>query len=356
MCLVQAPSTMKVFQLQLNDPPNGAYFPGMTVTGSVFIINNKRKDYKAIKVTILGFAHVYWTETHRSGRHRHTESFISHEDYLNIFTFVWDKTTAADGGKFPAGNYQFPFSFQLVGNNLPASYEGTLGQIRYTIEARIIKGNPKKRDTVDETTINVVNVVKINHPDLLQPRTMEVQKTLCCWCCTSGPIVITTHIPRTGYCIKEDCIPMEVSVENGSSRNIRQVIVSIHKLVQYRARGRYRFDRLDIATVASEPIHAYNTTVWQPPPLAVPDTPATSVNCGILQVNYFLRVTAAITFATNPTVDIPLVLGNMPLVEMEAGPQPTVMPQQQELEPSAPHPMLLQPYPTPEPIPFDLLQ
>ena len=324
---------MKDFQLQLNTPPNGVYFPGMTVTGTVFTVNKIRKDYKAIKVTIVGFAHVYWTESHRSGRHRHTESYISHKEYLNTFVYVWDKNTAGDGGKFPAGNYQFPFSLQLVGNNLPASYEGTVGQIRYTIEARVIQGNPKKRDIVSETTINVVNVVEINHPDLLQPRSMELQKMLCCWCCISGPIVITTNIPRTGYCIQGDCIPMDISVENGSSRDIRQVVVSIHKLVQYTARGRYRFDRIDVATVASEPVLAHNTMVWKPLPLAVPDTPATSVNCGILQVNYFLRVTAAITCANNPSVDIPLVLGNMPTVETETGPQSTILPQQQELEP-----------------------
>ena len=65
----------------------------------------------------------------------------------------------------------------------------------------------------------------------MSPVSMEVQKTLCCWFCASGPIVMNERIPRTGFCIKNDSVPIEVSVENGSSREIRQVIASIHKQV-----------------------------------------------------------------------------------------------------------------------------
>ena len=324
---------MKDFKLLLNYPPQGVYFPGMTVVGTVFAVTDEPKNYKAIQVKIVGFAHVYWSETHGSGENARTETYTSHEDYLDTSVNVWEKDTSAGSGQFPAGSHQIPFSLQLVGSNLPASYDGTVGRIKYTIEARVIQGM-LKRDTICEAVINVANVVEINHPDLLQPKSMEEEKTLCCLCCASGPIVITTRIPRTGYCVQQDGIPVEVSVENGSSREVRQIVASIHKLVHYTAGGHHRYDRLDVATIASEPVPAHNTTVWQPPPLAVPNTPATSINCDILQVNYFLRVKAAISWAINPTIDIPLVLGNVPL---PGSPQPTTLPPQQGLEP---HPSL----------------
>ena len=345
---------MKDFQLQLNYPPQGVYFPGMTVTGTVLAVSDEPKDYKAIQVKIVGFAHVHWSESSGSGQNRRTRHYSAREDYLNTFIRVWDKDTSAGGGQFPAGSYQYPFSLQLIGNNLPASYEGTVGQINYTIEARVIKDGLLKRDTVCKTTIKVVNMVEINRPDLLQPKSMEVQKTLCCLCCASGPIVITARIPRTGYCIQQDSIPVEVSVENGSSREVQQVVASIHKLVYYTAQGHYRQDSLDVATIASEPVPAHNTTVWKPPPLAVPDTPATSINCGILQVNYFLRVKAAISWAINPTINIPLVIGNVPLPGTEAGPQPTILPPQQGLEPHPPLGFVPPPQPQPEGIPYTI--
>ena len=265
---------MRDFQLVLNDPPRKVYFPGMIVTGTVFAVDDEPKYYKAIKVKIAGFAHVHWTES----RGRTTVTHSSHEDYITTFVNVWDKDTSAGGGQFPVGSYQIPFSLPLIGNNIPASYEGSVGRIKYTIEARVVKDGLIKRDIVCKSIIKIENIVKINRPNLLQPRSMEMRKTLCCLCCVSGPIVITTSIPRTGYCVGQDSIPLEISVKNGSSRQVRQIIVSIHKLVNYTAQGNCRIDRHTLATIASKPIHAHNTIIWQPSPFAIPDTPATLTN------------------------------------------------------------------------------
>ena len=319
---------MKDFQLVLNDPPRKVYFPGMIVTGTVFAVNNEPKNYKAINVKIVGFAHVRWTKS----RGRGSVSYESHEDYITTFVNVWDRDISAGDGQFPVGSYQFPFSLPLIGNNIPASYEGSVGRIKYTIEARVVKGGLIKRDIVCKSIIKIENIVKINHLNLLRPQSMEMRKTLCCLCCVSGPIVITTHLPRCGYCVGQDSIPMEISVENGSSRRVRQIVVSIQKLVKYIAQGHSCYDRRTLATIASEPIHAHNTIIWQPSPLAIPDTPATLTNCRILKVTYYLQVKAAISWAINPTIKIPIYLGNVPLPGTEAVPQPTILPTQQGLE------------------------
>ena len=267
---------------------------------------------------------------------QHHGTYTSGEDYITTFVNVWDKDISAGGGQFPIGSYQFPFSLSLIGNNLPASYEGSLGQIKYTIEARVVKDGLLKRDIVCKSTIKVENVVKINHPNLLQPQSTEMRKTLCCLCCASGPIVITTCIPRRGYCVGQDSIPMEISVENGSSRQVRQIIASIHKLVKYKAQHNYHTNRHTLTSIASEPICAHNTIIWQPTPLAIPDTHATLKNCGILQVTYYLQVQAAISWAINPTIKIPIFLGNVPLSGTDVGPQLTILPPQQGLEPHPP--------------------
>ena len=319
---------MRDFQLILNDPPHKVYFPGMIITGTVIAVNDKPKNYQAIKVKIVGYAHVCFVERHRP--------YSSREDYITTFVNVWDKDASAEGGQFPVGSYQFPFSLSLIGNNLPASYEGSVGQIKYTIEARVVKDSLLKRDIVRESTIKVENMVKINHPNLLQPRSVVMRRTLCCLCCASGPIVITTCIPRRGYCVGQDSIPMEISVENGSSQQIRQIIVSIHKLVKYTAQGNCRSYHHILTNIASDPICAHNTIIWQPTPLAIPDTHATLKNCGILQVTYYLQVQAAISWAINPTIKIPIFLGNVPLSGTDVGPQPTILPPQQGLEPHPP--------------------
>ena len=329
---------MKEFRLQLNNPPHGVYFPGMTVTGTLLVVTDKPKNYRAIQVKILGQAHVHWSQ------------YTNHEDYLNRIIHLWDKDESGGGGQFPVCNCQFPFSLQLVGNNLPASFEGTVGYIRYTIEARIVKDALMKSDTICTSRIKVVNVVDIHHPDLLQPKSMEVQKSLGYLCC-AGTIVITVALPRTGYCIHRDRIPVEVTVENGSIREIRQIYIYIIKLVHYSA---HNIQSYCIVTVSRPSIGPRRTVVWEPSPIAIPDTPTTSINSRILQVNYSLQVKAAVSWSSNPlrvipTIDIPLVLGNVPL-DPEPCPQLGMnprysLPLQPSTPPSAPY--------RPTSIPFD---
>ena len=317
---------MKDFTLQLNNPPNGVYFTGDTVSGTVTAVNDEPKDYKAIQVRIVGAANVHWSEERGRGTRVH---YDSHETYIDTFVNVWDRNTVA-GGKFPPGTFHFPFTLQLGRargrGNLPSSFNGTVGHIKYMIEARVMKGGIFKRDTRCEAYINVASIVPINKPNLLQPKAGQFSKTFCCLCCASGPINISATVPRTGFCMQKDGIPVEVSVENGSSRDIRQIVASIHQIGRYTAQGHHCYSNITVTRVASEPVRGHNSTVWRPPPIAVPDTTPTLLNCGIIQVIYILRVSASISGAI---IDIPIVLGNVPLQGgTEAGgfPQPSAGP------------------------------
>ena len=113
---------------------------------------------------------------------------------------------------------------------------------------------------------------------------------VCCWYCASGPIIVTARMPRTGYFIHQDSIPLEVIIENGSSQQIQTVIAFIHKQIHYVAEGGYHLDEINIAAIASRSIPAHDTTIWQPPHIAVPYTLATSVYCSILQVQVELDI------------------------------------------------------------------
>ena len=211
------------------------------------------------------------------------------------------------------GSHSFPFSLQLVGNNLPPSYEGTVGRIRYTLTSKIIKSGSLKRNKTCEAVLTVASVVDINSPSLLQPQSMEVQKTLCCLCCASGPIVITARIPRSGYCTVTDAIPLEVIIENGSNRNIRNVAARLRKVVQYTARGHHRYDFVMLASIVSDRITAHGSLTWCPTPIIVPNTAPTMTNCEIIKVNYCLDIVASVPWAKNSSISFPITIGNIPL-------------------------------------------
>ena len=305
----------KDFQLQLNPPPNGSYFPGSTVSGTLLLTTDEAKEYKAIQVSLIGFSHVRWSESQGSGEHRTTVTYDSRENYLNLVAVVWDKNQHGSGAKLPPGSYQWPFAFILQAPKLPPSYEGTVGKIRYTIAARIVKDALLKFDTKAEAILKIANVVPIDRPDLLQPQALSVEKTLCCLCCASAPIHITARIPRTGYCIQQDAISLEVEIENGSNREVRNLTAIIKQIIVYTAQGHTRCSYKTIANVTpSDPIPPRSTQVWKPSsPLQVPLTETSITTCSNISLSYIVEVSASISGAINPKINFPILLGNVPL-------------------------------------------
>ena len=189
------------------------------------------------------------------------------------------------------------------------------GRISYTVDATLYKEGLFKSDQKVSAPITVANAVAISHPSLQQPRSKDIRKTLCCLCCASGPIVITATVPCTGYCVGHDSIPLEVTVENGSSRTVRQLTAAISKRVICRSDGGHtQFYNTTVASIASnQPIAPHTTLVWNPETFEVPYVETTLDNCAILTISYFLKICGAIGYAIDPTIEIPLVLGNMPL-------------------------------------------
>ena len=107
---------------------------------------------------------------------------------------------------------------------------------------------------------------------------------------------MTARIPRSGFCIVYDAIPIEVAVENGSGRSIR-IQVSLKKTVTFKACGHYNFDTLNVLNVTSEAIPGHTTTVFSPPPIAIPETQPTLANSDIISVDYVLQVICLIHLA-----------------------------------------------------------
>ena len=138
-----------------------------------------------------------------SGAGRNQRTYYSHEDFIYQTVIVWSRDNAPNHELSP-GSYQFPFAltFQPSGRPLPPSFDGTVGHIRYKIEATIVKASALKRNKRITEQIAVAPVVDPNVVQNLRlPKVLQVEKTLCFLCCASGPISLTARVPRTGFCI-----------------------------------------------------------------------------------------------------------------------------------------------------------
>ena len=92
-------------------------------------------------------------------------------------------------------------------------------------------------------------------------------------------------------------------------------MATIFKYLVYKSNdGHTRRSNITVASIASnQPIAPHTTLVWKPETFEVPYVEITLDNCAVITITYYLQVSGAVDFGLDPTVEIPLVLGNIPL-------------------------------------------
>ena len=299
------------FKLILNQPPQQSFFPGSEVSGVVSFQVTEAKRYSYVKISLLGRAHVSWSESTGTGDNRRTRYYSATRDYMNLQIVVWSQEQAPDGVLYP-GPYSFPFQFMIPNQRLPPTFgkKSSTGWIRYEVEGRIGTG-VLKFDHVIHAEFPLSEVVDTNIPQLQEPARATVTKTVCCLCCASGPITLTAEIPRTGFCIGE-VIPLNVHLENGSNRQI-QLSATVYQRVVYRAEGSYTYGGYQVIRLLSGPMQPRTPSQWSPgDKLIIPLLEPTLTSCDIIDVAYHLKVSAQIPGAIRSLVDIPITIGNVP--------------------------------------------
>ena len=282
------------------------------MTGSVELNLTEAKKYKYVQIRLYGHAHVHWTETRTTGtgdnQRTETVSYTSNETYVDQIATLWsNKQTPHEMIGPGMYNYQFQFT---IPPDCPSSFQGSCGYIRYQVLGRIGTGLFRFDQRIN-APIQVCQILDINQPQYLSPVRQMKQKQVGCLCCVSGNVEFTVNVPRTGFCINRDRIPLSVVVENGCGRSIT-VRAEISKLVTFFASGNRTFSRKTVALVGSEIIPPHSTEVWNPENLLVPMIDPTLLSSKIIKVEYTLKVSAVIPYAINPSIKIPVFMGNVP--------------------------------------------
>ena len=338
-----------IVEFELNAPPQGIFFSGSEVSGIMNVhVRNEPTCHiiKKIQVTLVGIAHVStnlrfeeWEENGERGvpapqpygygyeGSRQNQILISNEFCLNLSTTVWMKQQEPIQ-ELHIGTNSFPFRFQLP-DRLPSSFEGSFGWIRYYVAGRFGATAPGKRSHVEKAPITVVDSADINVSQLQRPLRAEKQKTLrCLGLCASALISLTVELPRRGFC-HGDIIPLKVTLENGSSRQLR-LRAQLLQVIVYSAQQRIPTEEV-VAGITSGQLEPRTTSTWNPEELVVPGhIKPTLRSCGIISIEYFLRVSATgPNFIGNLnviiTVDIAVTIGNVPLHSATSAPNPVSM-------------------------------
>ena len=301
---------VKDFKLCLDT--NKHYCPGVRVQGSVVISSKTPKDYHSITVTLFGEAQVKWTVSSGSGNQKRRTTYINSQNCINLLAAVW-KAESSTTGSFPIGEHSFPFIFELP-QNLPDSYEGAYGHIRYEVTAKIIQGGVinslVKSNHVLKACLTVENRMPMSEILMQhsQPVAYSVEKRVQLFCLDRGSVSATVSLSCTGLPVGET-IPVSVNINNETTSNVRVAFV-LKRRDTFSTPADKKYVFYTILKALSSPIvqgiHTYVEKSMVIPATTIP----TMRSCACISVEYFLDVIIKIPLSSNLSVTIPIVITN----------------------------------------------
>lgn len=144
---------------------------------------------------------------------------------------------------------------------------------------------------------------------------MEMTKSFCCWPCSSGPLSLTASVPQTGY-VPGESIIIQAQVVNLSSTDVDYMRFELRQMIVYHSQTpshNTKEKRRSIVVKRSAGAKPNNEERYEIS-LPIPSLPPTSVNgCRIIFISYDIRIEAEVSMNNNPSVEIPIIIGNVPL-------------------------------------------
>ncbi|XP_010022038.1 PREDICTED: arrestin domain-containing protein 2, partial [Nestor notabilis] len=207
-----------------------------------------------------------------------------------------------------AGRHEFPFTFQLP-ETLATSFEGKHGSVRYWVKAKLHRPWSTVKKVKKEFT--VIEPIDINTPVLLAPQAGAKEKLARAWYCNRGQVSVTAKIDRKGYTPGE-VIPIFAEIDNCTNR----VVVPKAAIIQtqtFIARGTKKQKKSVVTSIVGDSIAAGKREVWHGRALKIPPVGPSILQCRIIQVEYSLKVCVDIPGTSKLLLELPLVIGTIPL-------------------------------------------
>lgn len=301
---------LKAFDIVL-DGYRSVYHPGQAVRGKCVLELKGDMRLKAVRVFMRGLAKVHWTESRSTGNRlgAYTEHYNAEMEYFFQGQTLFGSETGDGRDVLTEGHHEFNFTFLLPSTGVTTSFEGKYGSIRYWLKAEVEK--PWSFNHKTKKAFTVISPIDINRNEYLTAVESSVEKTLCCWCCTSGPISLYARTDRKGYCPGES-IAITADFENLSGRTVVPH-ATLHQTQTFLAGGKSRSRHCKFTTVTGVALQPGRSANWDAQLLKIPAVSPSITNCCLIHVEYTVRITLQIPGAYNLFVDLPIVIGTVPL-------------------------------------------
>ncbi|KAM9331171.1 arrestin domain-containing protein 2 [Gastrophryne carolinensis] len=282
---------------------------GDSVSGRVLLELLADTKVESVKLHAGGYAKVHWTESRSAGSSTaYTQNYSDQVEYLNLRDTLLPRNDNGALNVLPAGRHEFPFTFQLP-ENLVTSFEGKHGCVRYWVKAKLHRPWATVKKNKKEFT--VIEPIDINTPDLLAPQAGTKEKIAHAWYCNLGQVSVTAKIDRKGYTPGE-VIPIFAEIDNCTSRAVvpKAAIIQSQTFI---ARGTMKQKKSVVATLTGDTIPAGKRETWHGRALKIPPLGPSIIHCRIIRVEYSLKMCVEIPGSSKLLLELPLVIGTIPL-------------------------------------------
>ncbi|KAM4629580.1 arrestin domain-containing protein 2 isoform 2-T2 [Polymixia lowei] len=298
---------IKSLVLDLDGPDDAVYSSGEVVSGRVVLQLRRETRLCSLKVLGRGVATAHWLENRSVGMNS------VYNDYTSKITYFRKRQhLIRDNGELtllPAGRHEFPFSFQLPEETLVTSFEGKHGSIRYWVKVKLHRPWATVKKIKKEFT--VIEPIDINTPTLLAPQAGTKDKMARIWYHNFGQVSVTAKIDRKGYTPGE-VIPVFAEFDNSTSRSVvpKAYITQTQTFI---ARGTMKQKRSVVATLSGDVVGARRRETWHGRAIKIPPVGPSILQCRIIKVEYTLRVCVDVPGTSKLCLELPLVMGTIPL-------------------------------------------
>ncbi|XP_066504080.1 arrestin domain-containing protein 2 isoform X2 [Hoplias malabaricus] len=302
---------------EIDSPP--VFSSGDVVSGKVVLELTAESKVKSLKLHAEGFAKVHWTESRSAGSSTaYTQNYSDEVEYLNRREVLLQagQSFRLKGCRhneelttLPAGRHEYPFSFQLPEETLVTSFEGKHGSIRYWVKVKLHRPWFSVKKVKKEFT--VIEPIDINTPSLLAPQAGTKEKMARAWYRNFGQVSITAKIDRKGYTPGE-VIPVFAEFDNSTSRSVvpKAYITQTQTFI---ARGTMKQKKSVVATLCGDIVGARRRETWHGRAIKIPPVGPSILQCRIIKVEYMLRVCVDVPGTSKLCLELPLVMGTIPL-------------------------------------------
>ncbi|XP_041454419.1 arrestin domain-containing protein 3-like [Lytechinus variegatus] len=296
--------------------------PGDVVQGEARIVVSEEKgDIRGIQFKCVGKAYTNWTESEGTGDYERTVTYTTnHEFFKQEITLrgAGKDNKTANRITLTAGEHRFPFQFQIPNINLPPPFEGTWGYVRYYVKINIDR--PWKFDHHTQRLFSIFTVKDLNYEyNVLVPPSHQVEKTVCCLCCASGPIILKGMVDKRGY-VPGEYIFVSLDLHNNSSRRIIDITAKLqqrgHFSAQRHGTGRthHRQAVITMAELKLDGCEAMGSVSYDRVKMLIPPIPPCRYeNCPNIQVEYYVEIEGDVSRTPmDAHVKLPVVIGTIP--------------------------------------------